>query len=90
MSKNLRAPRGTQDVFGEQMRIWKRIETIARELCETHHITEMKNPIFEHTEVFDRGNDASDVVNKEMYTFEDRGGRSLTLKPEGTAGVVRA
>lgn len=90
MSKNLRAPRGTQDVFGEQMRIWKRIETIARNLCETHHITEMKTPIFEHTEVFDRGNDASDVVNKEMYTFEDRGGRSLTLKPEGTAGVVRA
>lgn len=90
MSKNLRAPRGTQDVFGDNMRVWKKIETIARELCETHHITEMKTPIFEHTEVFDRGNDASDVVNKEMYTFEDRGGRSLTLKPEGTAGVVRS
>jgi len=89
MSK-LRAPRGTQDVFGENMRTWKRIEETARELCDLYHVSEIKTPIFEHTEVFDRGNDASDVVNKEMYTFEDRGGRSLTLKPEGTAGVVRA
>ncbi len=87
---NLRAPRGTADVFGENMRIWKKIEEIARQTCELYNITEMKTPIFEHTEVFDRGNDASDVVNKEMYTFKDRGDRSLTLKPEGTAGVVRA
>lgn len=89
MSK-LVAPRGTQDVFGEKMRVWKKIETIARKNCELYQVTEMKTPIFEHTEVFDRGNDASDVVNKEMYTFVDRGDRSLTLKPEGTAGVVRA
>lgn len=89
MSK-LRAPRGTQDVYGDNMKIWKKIETVAREACERYNITEMKTPIFEHTEVFDRGNDASDVVNKEMYTFKDRGDRSLTLKPEGTAGVVRA
>ncbi|HZJ87449.1 MAG TPA: histidine--tRNA ligase [Erysipelothrix sp.] len=87
---NLRAPRGTQDIFGEQMKTWKKIEKVAREICETYNVTEMKTPIFEHTEVFDRGNDASDVVNKEMYTFKDRGDRSLTLKPEGTAGVVRA
>lgn len=90
MSKNLKAPRGTQDVFDQQVRIWNKIETVARELTDAYHVTEIKTPIFEHTEVFDRGNDASDVVNKEMYTFEDRGGRSLTLRPEGTAGVVRA
>lgn len=87
---NLRAPRGTQDIFGETMETWKKIEEIARKNCELFHVSEMKTPIFEHTEVFDRGNDASDVVNKEMYTFKDRGERSLTLKPEGTAGVVRA
>ncbi len=87
---NYKAPRGTQDVFGENMKIWKKIEEIARQSCELYNITEMKTPIFEHTEVFARGNDASDVVNKEMYTFKDRGDRSLTLKPEGTAGVVRA
>ena len=87
---NLRAPRGTQDVYGETMRTWKKIEEVARENCERYHVGEIKTPIFEHTEVFDRGNDASDVVNKEMYTFKDRGDRSLTLKPEGTAGVVRA
>lgn len=89
MSK-LVAPRGTQDVFGENMRIWREIERVARLNCDLYHISEMKTPIFEHTEVFDRGNDASDVVNKEMYTFKDRGDRSLTLKPEGTAGVIRA
>ena len=89
MSK-FKAPRGTQDVYGENMRTWKKIEEIARKNCELYNITEIKTPIFEHTEVFDRGNDASDVVNKEMYTFKDRGDRSLTLKPEGTAGVVRA
>ena len=87
---NLKAPRGTQDIFGENMRVWKKIEEIARENCELFNVKEIKTPIFEHTEVFDRGNDASDVVNKEMYTFKDRGNRSLTLKPEGTAGVVRA
>lgn len=84
------APRGTQDVFGEKMRIWREIERIARKNCDLYHVSEIKTPIFEHTEVFKRGNDGSDVVNKEMYTFEDKGGRSLTLKPEGTAGVIRA
>ncbi|NLW15822.1 MAG: histidine--tRNA ligase [Erysipelothrix sp.] len=89
MSK-LVAPRGTQDVFGDKMRVRKKIEEVARKNCDLYCVSEMKTPIFEHTEVFDRGNDASDVVNKEMYTFTDRGDRSLTLKPEGTAGVVRA
>ncbi len=85
-----RAPRGTQDVFGEEVLKWQYLEEKARDLCRRYHVSEMRTPIFEHTEVFDRGNDASDVVNKEMYSFEDRGGRSLTLKPEGTAGLIRA
>lgn len=87
---NFQAPRGTEDIFGKQMRIWRTIEDIARRNCDLFHVTEMKTPMFEHTEVFNRGNDGSDVVNKEMYTFNDRGNRSLTLKPEGTAGVIRA
>jgi len=87
---NFKAPRGTQDVFGEDVLKWQFLENKAREMCRRYHVSEMRTPVFEHTEVFDRGNDASDVVNKEMYTFEDRGGRSLTLKPEGTAGLIRA
>ena len=86
----LKAPRGTQDVFGEEVLKWHYLENKARELCEKYHVSEMRTPEFEHTEVFDRGNDASDVVNKEMYTFTDRGDRQLTLKPEGTAGLIRA
>lgn len=87
---NFQAPRGTEDIFGKKMRIWRAIEAIVRRNCEVYHVTEMKTPMFEHTEVFNRGNDGSDVVNKEMYTFKDRGDRSLTLKPEGTAGVIRS
>ena len=89
MSK-FKAPRGTQDVFGEEVSKWQILEDKARKLCDKYHVSEMRTPEFEHTEVFDRGNDASDVVNKEMYTFTDRGDRSLTLKPEGTAGLIRA
>ncbi|CAM3660069.1 histidine--tRNA ligase [Erysipelothrix urinaevulpis] len=87
---NYRAPRGTQDLYGKEIEKWQIIEDKARKLCEQYHVKEMRTPIFEHTEVFKRGNDASDVVNKEMYTFEDRGNRSLTLKPEGTAGLIRS
>lgn len=89
MSK-FKATRGTQDLFGNEIEKWHIIENMARDLCEKYHVSEMRTPIFEHTEVFARGDDASDVVNKEMYTFMDRGDRSLTLKPEGTAGLIRA
>ena len=89
MSK-FKATRGTQDLFGTEIEKWHTVEDIARDLCKKYHVSEMRTPIFEHTEVFDRGNDASDVVNKEMYTFMDRGDRSLTLKPEGTAGLIRS
>lgn len=85
-----KSARGTQDLFGQEIEKWHIIENKARNLCARYHVSEMRTPIFEHTEVFARGDDSSDVVNKEMYTFMDRGERSLTLKPEGTAGLIRS
>jgi len=86
----LQAPRGTNDIYDEMMRSWEIIEDVIRQFMSVYHIGKMATPIFEHTEVFLRDNAASDVVNKEMYTFMDKGGRSLTLRPEGTAGLIRA
>ncbi|AKS39041.1 histidyl-tRNA synthetase [Anoxybacillus gonensis] len=84
-------PRGTQDILPEQAAKWQYIEQMARELCRRYNYQEIRTPIFEHTELFLRGvGDTTDIVQKEMYTFEDRGGRSLTLRPEGTAAVVRS
>ncbi|MFP3491024.1 ATP phosphoribosyltransferase regulatory subunit, partial [Staphylococcus sp. SIMBA_130] len=63
----------------------------ARDICRRYNYHELRTPIFEHTELFQRGvGDTTDIVQKEMYTFEDRGNRSLTLRPEGTASAVRA
>lgn len=85
------APRGVQDWYGEEMHKRKVVEKIARELAETYHMSEIITPMFEHTVLFQRGvGETTDVVQKEMYTFEDKGGRSITLKPEGTAGTMRA
>lgn len=85
------APRGVQDWYGEEMHRRKLVEKTARELAETYHMSEIITPMFEHTVLFQRGvGETTDVVQKEMYTFEDKGGRSITLKPEGTAGVMRA
>ena len=84
-------PKGTQDWFGENA--WKRhiIEKKARELCESYNMGEIITPAFEHTVLFSRGvGETTDVVQKEMYTFTDKGDRSITLKPEGTAGAIRA
>ena len=84
-------PKGTQDWFGENM--WKRtkIESIARELCSAYNIGEIITPAFEHTALFNRSvGDTTDVVQKEMYTFKDKGNREISLKPEGTAGTIRA
>src|SRR5690242_15961072 len=90
MSK-ISAPRGTADVLPGDSWKWQTVERIAREVAGLYHFSEIRTPIFEHTELFHRGvGEASDIVNKEMYTFEDRGGRSITLRPEGTAGVARA
>lgn len=88
--KKHQGPRGTQDLFGEEIKKWHVLEEKFREFARLYGLSEIRTPEFEHTEVFARGNDSSDVVNKEMYTFEDRGGRSMTLKPEGTAGLVRS
>jgi histidyl-tRNA synthetase len=87
---NFQSPRGTQDIFYEENKKWEALEELIRGFASVYHLNLLRTPIFEHTEVFKRGNDSSDMVNKEMYTFDDRGGRSLTLRPEGTAGLLRA
>lgn len=87
----LKAPRGTQDVLPGESARWERVEAVAREVMATFGYREIRTPIFEHTELFTRGvGEHTDVVEKEMYTFEDRSGRSITLRPEGTAPVARA
>jgi histidyl-tRNA synthetase len=84
-------PRGTQDWYGSNMHKRTLVEEIARKLCKSYHIKEIITPVFEHTILFQRGvGETTDVVQKEMYTFLDKGNRSITLKPEGTAGAVRA
>ncbi len=87
----IKAPRGTRDLLPGEIEKWHYVEKIAREVSEIYGYEEIRTPLFEHTELFQRGiGDTTDVVQKEMYTFEDRGGRSVTLRPEGTAAVVRA
>lgn len=84
-------PKGTQDWYGEKMHKRTIIEEKAREICKAYNIKEVITPVFEHTILFHRGvGETTDVVQKEMYSFEDKGNRNITLKPEGTAGVVRA
>lgn len=84
-------PKGTQDWYGSDMHKRTIIEAAARELCRVYNIKEVITPVFEHTVLFQRGvGETTDVVQKEMYTFEDKGHRSITLKPEGTAGAIRA
>ncbi len=84
-------PKGTQDWYGSEMHKRTIIEDIARKICRTYNVKEIITPVFEHTVLFQRGvGETTDVVQKEMYTFMDKGNRSITLKPEGTAGAVRA
>ena len=83
-------PKGTKDVLPSETYKWQFIENAAREVAKDFNIREIRTPVFEHTELFLRGvGETTDVVTKEMYTFEDKGGRSITLKPEGTAGAAR-
>ena len=83
--------KGTKDIYGAEVKAWQRIEGKMRNLCETFGIGEIRTPAFEFTELFVRGvGETTDIVQKEMYTFTDDGDRSLTLRPEGTAGAVRA
>ncbi|MCM3738645.1 histidine--tRNA ligase [Oceanobacillus luteolus] len=87
----MNAPRGTVDILPKDVKAWQYVEDQIKEICNRYHYSEIRTPVFEHTEVYQRGvGDTTDIVQKEMYTFEDRGGRSLTLRPEGTAGVARA
>jgi histidyl-tRNA synthetase len=84
-------PPGTADIFPEEISSWYCLENAARQVFSRYGYGELRTPIFEYTEVFQRGlGNETEVVQKEMYTFEDRGGRSMTLRPEGTAGVMRA
>ena len=85
------APRGTKDILPDVVGAWIYVENVIRDLCACYGYQEIRTPIFEHTELFQRGiGDGTDVVDKEMYTFTDRSDRSLTLRPENTASVVRA
>jgi histidyl-tRNA synthetase len=87
----IQAPKGTLDILPADAWRWQAVERIARTVAELYAFREIRTPIFEHTELFHRGvGETSDIVSKETYTFEDRGNRSLTLRPEGPAGVVRA
>ncbi|MBE6120475.1 MAG: histidine--tRNA ligase [Erysipelotrichaceae bacterium] len=84
-------PRGCQDILPEQSYAWQSLERTLREFCYLYNYDEIRTPIFEHTNVFKRENDSSDMVNKEMYTFKlENSKTSLTIRPEGTAGVVRS
>ena len=86
-----KAPRGTQDFTPDQSARMRYIEDTLMRIAGLHGFGEIRTPTFEHTELFVRSvGDTTDVVQKEMYTFEDKKGRSITLKPEGTAGAVRA
>ena len=84
-------PKGTKDVLPAEVYLWHHIERVAHDTAERFAFKEIRTPVFEHTELFLRGvGDTTDIVNKEMYTFLDKGNRSITLRPEGTAGVARA
>ncbi len=84
-------PRGTKDVLPSESYKWQQAEALARKICSLYNVREIRTPAFEHTELFLRSiGDDTDVVGKEMYTFNDKGGRSITLKPEGTAPVARS
>lgn len=89
--KLIKAARGTKDIWGEDAVKYSYISKVAQEIFESYGYTYIKTPIFEETDLFKRGiGEGTDVVEKEMYTFLDRGGRSLTLRPENTASIVRA
>ncbi|MEE1071646.1 MAG: histidine--tRNA ligase [Cellulosilyticum sp.] len=87
----LRALKGTKDIFGDEMRKWLEVEEIIRNLCDDFGFNQIRTPMFEYTDLFARGvGDTTDIVNKEMYSFVDKGENRITLKPESTAAVVRA
>ena len=87
----IKAPKGTRDILPDEIHRWHYVEDKFSDICSRFGFQEIRIPLFEHTELFQRGvGDTTDIVQKEMYTFNDKGGRSITLRPEGTAGVVRS
>lgn len=87
----IQKPKGTKDLLPSESYKWQKVESKVKKVLESYNFKEIRVPVFEHTELFQRGvGETTDVVQKEMYTFNDKGGRSITLRPEGTAGVVRA
>lgn len=84
------APRGTRDIIAGDVDRWRYVESQVHEVCARFGYREIRTPLFEHSELFERLGEATDLVQKETYTFTDRGGRPLTLRPEGTAPVARA
>ena len=91
MTMEIRALKGTKDIFGEEMRKWLNAENIIRNLCDDFGFSQIRTPMFEFTNLFQRGvGETTDVVQKEMYSFVDKGENQITLKPESTAAVVRA
>ena len=91
MAENIKAPRGVRDILPDESWKWAYVLGRTRQTAEAFHYSEVHLPVFEHTELFARGvGDTTDIVEKEMYTFTDKGGRSITLRPELTAGMVRS
>lgn len=87
----IKAVKGTRDILPPDSAVWNRVEAVAREVFRTYNYQEIRTPIFEETALFARGvGEDTDIVGKEMYTWEDRDGSSLTLRPENTASVIRA
>ena len=87
----IQRPKGTRDLLPEETSKWQEVEKKIKKVLDSYNFKEIRLPVFEHTELFQRGvGETTDVVQKEMYTFNDKGGRSITLRPEGTAGAVRA
>ena len=90
-AERIRAVKGTRDILPPESRLWLKVEEICRDILDAYGFQEIRTPIFEETELFARSvGTNTDIVSKEMYSFEDRDGRSLTLRPEGTASVMRA
>lgn len=91
MARRFQAPKGTRDLLPRETALWSAVEATARRVFGLHGYGEIRTPVFEDTELFARGvGEGTDIVGKEMYTFSDKGGRSLTLRPENTASVCRA
>ncbi len=87
----IQTPKGTRDILPDEINKWNYVEREFAIICKRFGYQEIRIPVFEYTELFQRGvGDSTDIVQKEMYTFNDKGGRSITLRPEGTAGVVRS